>query len=81
MSALPARCLAANSFSWRRCLCAGVVALALASPGPAYCYTLEELLGLTLERLLQLEISPPPKPQAWSSNVLTVMLQRSHHAA
>jgi len=53
-----------GSASWRKRLSPGLVALVLAFPSAAYPYTLEELLRLPLERLLQLEISPRRVSQA-----------------
>jgi hypothetical protein len=42
----------------RRSLLAGLLMLALSLPKAAHSYTLDELLTMPLERLLQLEISP-----------------------
>ena len=42
----------------RRRLLAGLATLALSLPNAAHSYTLDELLRMPLERLLQLEISP-----------------------
>ena len=43
---------------WVAPLAAGVVAAALAAPAMAAPYTLDELLLMPLERLLQLQIEP-----------------------
>lgn len=43
---------------WRRRLWSGLVALALTVPNVTYSQTLQQLLLLPLERLLQLEFSP-----------------------
>ncbi len=48
----------------RRRLLAGVLTLALSLPDAAHSYTLDELLRMPLERLLQLEISPRLSAQA-----------------
>lgn len=43
---------------WRRRLAAGPLALALIFPGVAHPFSLDQLLRLPLEQLLQLQISP-----------------------
>lgn len=43
---------------WRRRLLPGLTALALAAPNIAYPHSLQQLLLMPLERLLQLEFSP-----------------------
>lgn len=43
---------------WRRRLAAGPLALALTFPGVAHPFSLDQLLRLPLEQLLQLQISP-----------------------
>ena len=43
---------------WRRRLAAGPLALALTFPGVAHPFSLDQLLSLPLEQLLQLQISP-----------------------
>lgn len=50
----------------RRRLLAGLLTLALSLPNAAHSYTLDELLRMPLERLLQLEISPRLGAQAIS---------------
>jgi hypothetical protein len=60
----PDRRIAARFVAWRRRVAPGLAALALALPGAAYPYSLEQLLHLPLERLLQLEISQRRLSQA-----------------
>ena len=48
----------------RRRLLTGLLTLALSLPNAAHSYTLDELLRMPLERLLQLEISPRLSAQA-----------------
>lgn len=43
---------------WRARLLPGVLAAALAAPQAAHPYTLDALLRMPLERLLQLEVTP-----------------------
>jgi hypothetical protein len=62
----------------------GLLALALAFPSAAHPYTLEQLLRLPLERLLQLEISPRRVSQAPVDCALTVAAEQrvgSRHVA
>jgi hypothetical protein len=68
----------------RRGLLAGLVTLALALPGVAHSYTLDELLRMPLERLLQLEISPRLTGLAIAQGALTrgrCSVDGSRHAA
>jgi hypothetical protein len=60
-----------NAGRGRRCLLAGVLALAMALSSAAHSYTLDELLSLPLERLLQLEISPRMTALAIGRDALT----------
>ena len=53
----------------RKHLSTGLLALVLAFPGTARPWSLEELLRLPLECLLQLEVSPRPVSQASSHGV------------
>jgi hypothetical protein len=48
---------------WRRRAAAGLLALGLTFPGVTHPYSLEQLLRLPLERLLQLKISAQPVAQ------------------
>lgn len=64
-------------------LAAGLLALVLGSPGAAHPYSLERLLTLPFERLLQLEISPRKVVRAPERHANTVSRtsSRSRHAA
>jgi len=78
------RCLPVSAAYWRRRLMRSLLVLALAFPSAAYPYTLEQLLRLPLERLLQLEISPRRVSQAPVDCALTVASGQpagSRHAA
>jgi len=78
------RCLPVSTAHWRRRLLPGLLALALTFPSAAHPYTLEQLLRLPLERLLQLEISPRRVSQAPVDCLLTVASGQpagSRHAA
>ena len=55
----------------RHRLPAGLLTLALALPDAAHSYTLNELLRMPLERLLQLEISPRLTALATARHPLT----------
>lgn len=50
--------LAGHPGRWRRHAAPGLLALALACPGLAHPISLDQLLRLPLEHLLQLDISP-----------------------
>jgi hypothetical protein len=68
----------------RRGLLAGLLTLALALPSAAHSYTLDELLRMPLERLLQLEISAQLTALAVARGALTrgvCSVDGSHHAA
>jgi hypothetical protein len=68
----------------RRGLLAGLLTLALALPSAAHSYTLDELLRMPLERLLQLEISPRSTALAIARGVLAggrCSVDGSRHAA
>ena len=54
----PARRPMISAARGRRRLLAGLLTLALSLPNAAHSYTLDELLRMPLEHLLQLEISP-----------------------
>jgi hypothetical protein len=76
--------LAISSSRWRRRLLPGLLTLVLAFPGTAHPYTLEQLLRLPLEQLLQLEISPRRVSQAPGDSALTLASGQpvgSRHAA
>ena len=76
--------LAARITHWRGRLLPGLLALALAFPTAAHPYTLEQLLRLPLEQLLQLEISPRRVSQAPGDSALTLAAGQpvgSRHAA
>jgi hypothetical protein len=47
----------------RKFLLAGTVALILAIPGTAHCFTLNQLLDMPIEQLLRLEITSRHLPQ------------------
>jgi hypothetical protein len=70
--------------SSRRRVLPGLLMLVLVFPSAAYPYTLEQLLRLPLERLLQLEISPRRVSQAPENHPLTrasVLFAGSRHVA
>jgi hypothetical protein len=56
----------------KRCV-PGLLALALAVPGAAYPYSLQQLLCMPLEGLLQLEIGPRPNPPGGAVGVSAVV--------
>jgi hypothetical protein len=62
---------AATRAGWRKRLGLSLLALALAFPATARSSSLEQLLRLPLERLLQLEISPRPASKASSHSAST----------
>lgn len=47
---------------WRRGALASVLALTLVAPGSVYPCTIDQLLSLPLECLLQIEFTPPGAP-------------------
>jgi hypothetical protein len=49
--------------SGRKFLLAGTVALVLAIPGTAHCFTLNQLLDMPIEQLLRLKITSRHLPQ------------------
>ena len=66
--------LAADAAHWRKRLLSALAVMILAAPNPAYPYELEQLLRLPLERLLQLEISPPRISRATAHEASTLRL-------
>ncbi len=54
----PLAAIAQRTRPWRARLAPGLIAAALAVPGAAHPYSLDALLQMPLERLLQLQITP-----------------------
>ncbi|MDP1900998.1 MAG: hypothetical protein Q8K96_11160 [Rubrivivax sp.] len=57
-SVCPSGSSAASAHPWRARLACGLVAVALTVPGAAHPYSLNDLLRLPLEQLLQLPVAP-----------------------
>jgi hypothetical protein len=57
-SVSPWALFAPSARTWRARLAPGLIAAALAMPGTAQPYSLDALLHMPLERLLQLQIAP-----------------------
>ena len=83
-SVSPSAHVARSARCWRARLAPGLVAAALALPAAAHPYSLDALLGMPLERLLQLQIAPrrtalatqPGASMVWDSRA-----GRGHHVA